>query len=254
MGGGFTAFLSFTAERVSEKNAGIIISLPSTVAISFFFIGWSTSPEKVADFAPILPLTIGSIMIFTITYLYLSKINLPKITSIIICALTSVIVWLAMNVPFAIFQFKNLSINLTIYLFLMLIGYYFITIRPKTEPYTKLIKYTLPQKIWRASFSGSIICLAVLFAKILGPFWGGIFSGFPAVYLSSLTILHWYYDSNFLFRVWRNSPIGSVVFIVFPLSAIYTFPNFGILIGTVLSYVASLLMFFIVTKLKKFPV
>lgn len=48
VGGVFIAILGFIAERSSPKVAGIVLSLPSTMAISFFFIGWTLSPSKIA--------------------------------------------------------------------------------------------------------------------------------------------------------------------------------------------------------------
>ena len=137
-----------------------------------------------------------------------------------------------------------------IYLIIAGIGYYFLTFKNKTVSEPSQIKYSTGQKLGRAIFAGLIITLAVYLAKILGPFWGGIFSVFPAAYLSTLLILHWKYESDFLFRVWKNAPLGSIIFVVYAISVIYTFPNFGILIGTILSYIISLLAFLIIKKVQ----
>jgi len=243
VGGSLIALLSFVAEKSSEKMAGIIISFPSTIAISFFFIGWTLSPEKVAEIAPIIPITNGIIMLFATTYLYLSKIKIKKIFSMLLCTIGSLLVWFILALPLAIIELSNLWISILGYLILTFISYYFITIRTHEKIFQVPLEYTFYQKISRAVFAGAIITLAVFLAKVVGPFWGGIFSAFPAVYLSTFIIVYWHYDSSFLFKIWKNSPLGSIIFTVYPLTAIYTFPAFGIWGGTTISYLICLLVF-----------
>ena len=90
-----------------------------------------------------------------------------------------------------------------------------------------------------------VITLAVYLANVLSPFWGGIFSGFPAVYLSTFTILYWYYDSDMLFKIGKAIPLGSLVYTPFIIAAIFTFPAFGIIFGTLAAYAVALVGFFI---------
>jgi len=66
VGGSLIALLSFIAERASEKMAGVIISLPATISISYFFIGWVLSPVKVAEIAPAAPVLAGGTLMFAV--------------------------------------------------------------------------------------------------------------------------------------------------------------------------------------------
>ncbi|MBU0577147.1 DUF3147 family protein [Patescibacteria group bacterium] len=250
VGGSLIAFLSFIAEKASEKVAGIIITLPSTIVISFFFIGWTLSPEKIAEIAPIVPIVGGATMIFATTYLYLSKIKLKKPYSIALCLIGSLFIWFAFAIPIGLLKISNLAISLTGYIILLSIAYYFLTIRPKKKSTHVILKYSTGQKISRAIFVGFIIALTVFLAKTLGAFWGGVFSAFPAVFLSTLVILHWHYDSSFLFKIWKTSPLGSIMFIVYPLTAMHTFPAFGIVLGTIISYLISMVIFLLITKVQ----
>ena len=248
VGGSFIAFLSFVAEKASEKTAGIIIALPSTIAISLFFMGWALTPQKVAEAAPLLPLSIGIIMIFSTVYIYLSKLKLKKIWSIIFCSILSLSIWTLFAIPLAIFKFSNLTISILGYCILASIAYYFLTIKPQAKPLPTLLKYSFKEKIIRACFSGFFIALAVYLSKTTGPFWGVVFSGFPAVFFSTLVIFHWHYDSSFLFRIYKNSPLGSIPLAIYPIVATFAFPVYGIFIGTLLSYFASLICFLIITN------
>ena len=48
-GGGFIALFTFIAEKVDAQVSGIILSLPSSAALGFFFVGWFLSPEVAAN-------------------------------------------------------------------------------------------------------------------------------------------------------------------------------------------------------------
>jgi len=246
VGGAFIAGLSLLAERSSEKMAGMIISLPSTVVLGFFFMGWALGPDAVARAAIVLPAMSGVIIAFTITYLYLSKRF-----SIAICSIGALAIWFVLSLPLAIYKIENLLLSLGIYLVAFIIGYFYITYKPHQKSSHKRLKYTWFQILLRSIFAGTTITLVVFLSKTLDPLWGGVFSGFPAVYLPSLVIIHKHYDSKFLFRTWKNSPIGSLLFMIFGLSAIYTFPAFGIWGGTIASYLLSMIVFFIIARLKK---
>jgi hypothetical protein len=242
VGGIFISGLSIFAERTNKKAAGIILSLPSTVLISYFFIGWTLTPKAVSEIVPVTIAGTGLVLAFAITYLYTSKIKIPKIISIFLSTILGLTVWFMGAVPLAILEFSSLIMALVVYIPTALIGYYFLTIKPKIVALTKKPTYSLKEKIGRALFGGTIIALAVFFAKTLSPFWGGVFAGFPALFLSTLIILHRQHDSEYLLRVFHNIPLGLLVTISFPLAASYTYPAFGIILGSIVAYITSIII------------
>lgn len=249
LGGGFVAFLSFLSEKASERTAGIILSLPSTLMVSLFFIAWTISPQKIAEIFPVIPPALGMTTIFVIFYVSIAQTKLSKIQSIFLASIGGSLFWLIGSVPLAIYKFSNVGISLLLYLILAGIGYYFLTIKPTLKISIPPLSYTSGQKIFRACFAGLFITLAVFLAKALGSFWGGIMSVFPAAFLSTLIIVHWYYPPQFLFKITKNIPLGSVTFIVFAAVAGWSFPIVGILWGTIISYTGSLLTFVVVRKI-----
>ncbi|MBT4936350.1 DUF3147 family protein [Candidatus Peregrinibacteria bacterium] len=250
MGGIVIALLSFFAERANKKIAGIVLSLPSTVVIGYFFIGWATSAEAIFDIAPTTIATDGSVLFFAIVYIYLSKIKTNKITSILISTTLSLLTWFILSIPLAIIKFDNLLLSLVLYLIPVMVSYYFLSYKNKVEKNSEKLTYSNFQKIARAIFAGLIISLSVYLSKMIHPFWGGIFSGFPAAFLSTFIILHWYYGSQMLFKIAKTIPAGSIVFIIYILAARYTFSSFGIIGGTILAYLISLISFFILIKIQ----
>ncbi len=222
VGGGFVTFLSLVAERVPERYSALVLSLPSTVAISFFFLGWIFSSEKIAEVVPAVVVSLGIMLLLIVTYVYLSKIHFPKGLSILVCTVGSVIVWMALSIPLAIIKFANFALSIGTYLFLSIFSYLLFVLSSKQKTNMIRLTYTFKQKITRAVFSGLIISLSVFLAKILDPFWGGIFSVFPATFLSTLMIFHWYYSSDFLAQISRGIPQGSLILVAFVITAKYT--------------------------------
>lgn len=249
-GGAFVAFLTFWAEKSTARVAGIIISVPSTIAIGYLFMGLTVSAEAVAKVAPMVPMGSGILMIFTMVYLYMSKIPLKKSYSVALCTVSSLFVWFLLALPMAIYKFDKIWISILVYIVCLALGFQFLTIRVKLKAYHKPLVYTIWEKVFRSVFAGGIIALIVVLSKTFGPFWGGVFTVFPAVFLSSMIVFHIRYDSDFLFRIWKNSPIGSLVFVSFAIASIYTFPAFGVIGGLIGSYFVSFLAYELIRRLR----
>lgn len=239
IGGIAIALLSYIAEKVPKRLAGVVLPLPSTVAISYLFIAIVLSPEVIRDIAPATIMATGVIVLFVLAYLYLARLPKKKSHSMLLAGVGSLTLWFLGSIPLALYEFSHLGYALLGYGMCTIIGYVLLTKRvavvdiPTSNTYTKTALAT------RALIGGCVISLAVLLSKVVGPFWGGIFSGFPAVFTSTLLILHFYHTPAFLARTFHNIPLGLTVSLVFPLSAAYAFPAFGTLGGFILSYAAS---------------
>jgi uncharacterized membrane protein (GlpM family) len=105
VGGGFIAVQSILAERVPQKIAGIVLSIPSTVAVALFFIGLTTSPEAVAKAIPVIPIAFGCGLIFCTVYIYIANnLNFSRLTTMCISTLGATLVWLILAAPLARFE------------------------------------------------------------------------------------------------------------------------------------------------------
>lgn len=241
IGGLFVAIQSLLAERAPQRVAGILLSIPSTLAIGLIFIALSISSSAVAGVVAVIPASFGVTLVFIVAYVYLANVlRFRKMAAIIVSTIGAILTWLLLAVPFAYFQINNLALSLSVYAILVLVSHYFLAIRPTIETKSIHIRYTVTQKIMRAVIGGAIIGLIVFLSKSLGPFWGAVFTAFPAVYLSTLLIVHYQHGKNFLFHIARALPIASPIFIIYALVAQYTYPRIGIGWGTVAAYAASI--------------
>ncbi len=244
VGGTVIATLGWWAEHADRKIAGVVIFLPSTVVISYFFIGWTSGIQAVVAAVPATVVTAAAVQCFTIAYYYLSQIPFGDRRNSLAVSITGALsAWFFIAVPIAHFRFSNLPLAIVAYIISVIGSYYLLTVRNIGELKHERLIYSHSQKIGRAVFAGSIISLAVVFTKILSPFWGGAFSTFPAVFTSTFLLLHWYHGHDMLAKVMKKIPLGSAIYVIYVITCLFTFPRFGLVGGTIVSYTMCLVLF-----------
>lgn len=250
IGGGVISLFSFLAERAKPRVAGLILVFPSTIVLGFFFLGWSLSAMKVAEIAPSTFLPLGITAMFPVLYLYIAGFMarfLKNKTLLIGWSFAlSIGIWMVLGALAVSFRSTNLLIGVAGYLVLMTLAHYLLHLNRHEKPVARA--YTFVQKIGRAVFIGFIIATAVFLAKTLNPYWGGLFSTFPAAISSALIILNWYYEPKSLFATAQNVPIGSVSTMVYILTAMVAFPLAGFIAGTIIACGASVITTLIINR------
>lgn len=255
VGGGFIALQTLLAEKVSEKISGLIIAFPSTSALGLFFIGWAVSPEATAQVVPTAIIPCGLSALYVAIYVCLanqmSRRQIKKLPQILLSASLGILCWAIFAIPLAIYKFSNLTIAIPIYIALMLIAH--LLLRRKnscTKP--PALKYTVAQKVGRAIFAGIVITTATFLSKVINPFWGGIFTMFPAAFTSTMFIFNWYYQPAELFPLMRTVPIGTLMVFFYALAVMLVFPLIGIVWGTIVAYIISLIVSIILAKIQTY--
>lgn len=242
-GGSIIAILTLIAERVNDRLAGIVLAFPSTAALSYFFLGWTTSANEVSSVIPATFIPLGLTVFFPVIYLYsakyLEKEILGKTFKIVISFAISTVFWLVLSIIVASYQISGFLIGLIVYTSLIILTHYllhkFKTKRPQHP------KYSYMQKTGRTIFVGLIIVLVVVLGKKLGPFWGGVFAMYPAAFSSSVVIFHKYYKPDQIFPLVSNIGIGSLSIVAYSLTVWWTFPNLGFIWGSLIACFVSLI-------------
>lgn len=98
-----------------------------------------------------------------------------------------------------------------------------------------------------------MVALAVLMGKVSGPLWGGIFSIFPAVYISIIFITHLAHGKSFSLATLKVVMLsGQVNVVIYVITTRYTYIHLGLFWGTFFPYLASLagtcFLYYYVTK------
>jgi hypothetical protein len=244
VGGGLVALLTIVAEKVNQRIAGIILTFPITGGMSIFFLGWTTSAEAVVEVIPSIFITMGVVLLFISIYPYIAQFIGQyienRVLQILISYFLGVGIWFVLAVPTIIFEFNNYLLGVLGYILLNMLSHFILTRKTYKKPVT--LTYTVGQKIGRAAFVGFIMSLVVLLGKVSTPFWGGMFTMFPAAFSSVLIIIHWYYGINTLFPILRKVAVGSLSVFSYVNIVKFTFPELGIVLGTIVAFLGSVIV------------
>jgi len=253
VGGGMVALLSFIAERVHKNISGIILAFPTTLALGFFFLGWVTSSEEVASIVPTILFPLGLSVLFVMTYSYLAfflrvKIQ-DKIFQIVCTLFFNTIVWFTLTVLIINLEITSLLFGSIFYLFLVIVSHKLLHLKNFYKPVS--IKYTSKQRLIRMISAGFVLLIVVLFAKILGPVWGGVLALFPIAFSIMMVIIHYQYGVTALFPSMQKAPLGSFSLFFYAITAMLVFPSVGFIIGTIISYLVSIIVTIILVYIQK---
>ncbi|MEX0617186.1 MAG: DUF3147 family protein [Candidatus Woykebacteria bacterium] len=251
IGGVLVSSLSLLAEKAPSKTAGLILSLPSTSVVSFFFIGLVTSKGQIYEAALGAFPALGASLIFAVVYIYVANLFKQKNLSLTVSLIGGFVVWFFLAILIVSFEPLNLPYSLGIYTFLAVVSHYFLFIRTKdkTDGLVANVPLDANSLIVRSAFAGAVVATVVLMSKVAGPFWGGVFSVFPAAYASNLIAFHNKLGADSLFRFSKVLPIGSPSFVLYASAAAFTFPLIGLIWGTIVSYIVSAMFVYIVWKI-----
>ncbi|MFC2160539.1 DUF3147 family protein [Acidobacteriota bacterium] len=224
---------TLSADRFGSKIGGFIGGLPSTAAVSFFFIGLTQSAQTAAQATTVFPLSYAFTGLFLVLYALFWK------KGFIFAFVFSISVWFALSACVVLFKLENFILSVCLYIFFFIFAVYILEYRLKLPSVGKeKIQYSIFQYIMRAVFGGFIVAVAVFLSRIGGPVFGGIFSAFPAVFISVLIIN--YKSRGMAFSRAMAKPLlvtGMISIFMYALGVRYFYPALGLWWGTLGAYV-----------------
>lgn len=276
-GGGLVALQAYAAEKVPKQVSGIVLALPSTIIVNYFFLGLVLTEDQFKQLLPVIPAPLGFSLIFITAYIYIAKYlyrlffakpenwwqafkqvfvgrKLNKGQKIILIAMSSVLacaVWLLLSLPLAIYRFDNLKLSLLIFVVFALLNHKLIQRGCNKTKVVETIHYTAAQQIARACFAGLMVATTVYIGSQLGPFWGGVMAMFPAAFMASMSIIHYYYDYQDLFCFFKATPIGISTLVVYAAVAHFSFAAYGVWLGTLLAVLVSAIYSWVLSRTLK---
>lgn len=242
----FVIGLSFLAENVSPKVAGILSGYPTGSAITLFFFGLEVSPEYAAKSAVFN--MIGLTAALTFVYVYYIASRYFKNHTILFSSLAAIIAYFAVvtllqgleiNKYIAILIPISVSL-LCIYLFKDIKN---IGIKTKAKINFRIL-------FVRAFFAALIILLITTVPKFVGPTWAGLFSAFPTTLFPLMIIIHFTYSKKHVHTIIKNVPIGMFSLIIYSLTISIVYPLYGIYLGTLISFGAATVYLLVYSKIK----
>ncbi len=217
--------------RLGSKMGGFIGGLPSTALLSFFFIGFTQSPQTASEVTTVFPLAIAVSCLFLVVYAYSSA------QGFIAGMLISLLFWIIVSGMVANFHTESFVINLLIYCGAVTIAFFVMEkyLLIKAIPSNKVVN---PKKLLltRSVIGGLVVTISVLVAKTAGPVFGGIIAAFPAMFISILAIS--YKTQGIEFSRAMTKPLmvtGMITVAVYAVAIRYLYLWTGLYIGTLVA-------------------
>lgn len=228
----WVTLVTVIAERTGSALGGVVGGLPSTSAFAFFFIGLNQSPSAAAQATTVFPLAFGFTCIFLLAYAFFARRGFR------IGLFASLTLWSAVSSLIAFSSFSNYAFSLAGFIVIAL-GVYYALGKLKLENLAGASAHpTIIQLATRAVFAGSIVSLAVLLSQIGGPILGGIFSAFPAAFVSTLYIVNKSRGLEFSRAITKPLIVsGALTIIPYSIAVKLLYPAAGIWLGTAAAYI-----------------
>ena len=231
LGSGWIYLTVLAGLRFGSKTGGFIGGLPSTALLSFFFIGFTQSPEIASSVTTVFPIAIAISGVFLVVFASIVRRGfLPAL-------ILSLCFWFLLSTIIVLFHWENFLLNLGIYaafmLFIYLILEKYLLIRSVQSD-----KSGNPEKnlLVRSAFGGIAVMLAVIIAKEGGPVLGGIMAAFPAMFIATLTISYKAHGIEFSRAMTKPLLVtGMITVAVYAVALRYFYISSGLYFGTLFS-------------------
>jgi uncharacterized membrane protein (GlpM family) len=184
-GGAWIAVVTLAADRLGGGWGGFLSGLPSTVLIAFLFIGLAQGADAVVQATDVFPLAYAATGLFLVAFAVFGKRRFwPGLAG-------ALAVWFSLSALISVLRPADFALASAANAAVFLAGWGVLAkgIRLRAvrrQPF----RHSAGQVAGRTLFGGLMIALAVLASKAGGPLYGGIFAGFPAVFVSTLVIVH----------------------------------------------------------------
>jgi hypothetical protein len=236
IGGGWIAAATLAADRLGSRIGGFLSGLPSTVVVTFFFIGLGQGTEAATRATTVFPMGFAVTGIFLLAFAAFSR---HSFAAGFASALT---LWILLSALILVFKPNRFGLSITVYVVVLAatIGLTGSALRlPQAQHGGG--RHSPWQVAARALFGGLIIVTAVLLSRVGGPVFGGVFAGFPAVFVSTLVIGYREHGLDFARAVVRPMLLTGMITIgVYGIGVRLLYPACGLVGGTILSFLLSL--------------
>ena len=241
VGGAFIAFTIWLSEKYGSKLGGVIIGLPSTSLMGLLFIALSSGDAIAVAAVPIMPAVAGVNSVFVALFILLYRHGWQKALA------ASFLFWLLAICLLLSLHLDNLALSIAIAAILYAISAGYL----RHFPHRKVDVHNSSAKefLARSAFAGSMVAAAVLLAKINGPLWGGVFSTFPAAFLSTLLLVSGKHGAAFMASIGRTMAFASIAAVCFSIAFYFSVIPLGLVPGVALSVFVSMLAGIAIYKL-----
>lgn len=237
--------ITVIAEKYGTKIGGILGTLPSTIIIAFIFIAVNKGVNFASESVAIVPFEMGINVFFLLIFVTLSY------KSTTIALIVSMIVWSILSSILFLLDISNIYLSLIIYIISVFLVFYYLEFIKKIPSTGKIkVKYTPIKIIFRGLLAGTIIAISVLLSNT-SAILSGIFSVFPAILSSTMIISVRENGPDFAAGMAKSMIFGSASVMSYAISIHFLYPNYGIIVGTIVALCISFCITIILFNLRQ---
>ncbi len=234
VGGGWIVSATVLADRLGPKAGGFVSGLPSTVPLSLFFLAWVQDPGAAVQATTVIPIVAGVNSLFLAVYACLGRRGLGP------ALMSGLTIWSALAYALVRTRFDNYAVSLLGFGPLFAFSYWLTDRALKFASIEgRSVRYTASRIIGRALIGGSAVTCAVFLGKVGGPLWGGIFSTFPAMFLSTILVTYFAHGALFSATVMKSAMLSGVSVVVYSIVVRLVYLPLGLGMGTLVSLLVS---------------
>ncbi|KYK23147.1 hypothetical protein AYK25_02065 [Thermoplasmatales archaeon SM1-50] len=237
--------ITITAEKYGTKTGGVIGTLPSTIIIAFLLIALDKGVQFATESVVIVPAEMGINLVFLLLFALLSPRNIP-------IALTgSLLGWTILTVLLYYAPIPSIYMSLALFLSCLLLTFIILDKKKKITSQNSIkVHYTPLKLLGRSIIAGTVIAIAVTLSNI-GTILSGIFSVFPAIFLSTMLISMREHGTQFTCAMAKGMVYGSSSVVSYAVGIYFLYPLAGIGFGTIGSFLIALVITLILYRLRK---
>jgi uncharacterized membrane protein (GlpM family) len=237
--------VTIIAEKYGTKTGGVIGTLPSTIIIAFLFIALDKGVQFASDSVAVVPAEMGINLIFLLLFALLSQ------RKIIVALAGSLLGWTILTIFIYYTNLTSIVISLAVYMICFLLAFLILDKKKKIIAQDTIkVHYTALKLLGRSLIAGIVIAIAVTFSNV-GVILSGIFSVFPAIFLSTMLISIREHGPHFTGAMAKGMIYGSPSVVSYAIGIYFLYPLIGIPLGTIGAFLIALLTTLVLFMLRK---
>ena len=236
--------ITIFAERYGTKTGCILWTLPSTIIVAFIFISLNKGVYFASHSAVVVPAEMGVNLVFLFVFALLSY------RSIYVAITASLTVWVLLTSLLFVLNLENIFVSIAIYAATLIFTFMVLERVKKTPSIGSVAVHYTPMKIiFRCLLAGTVISIAVFLSNI-GAVLSGIFSVFPAIFLSTMLISLREHGPDFAGGIAKSMIFGSQSVMIYAVAIYFFYPLCGVVLGSIFAFGISVIVMMILLGLR----
>ncbi|MCK4507369.1 MAG: hypothetical protein KAU27_02435 [Desulfuromonadales bacterium] len=225
--------LSFVAEKVSTRLAGLLSGYPIGTAIILHFYGLEYGAQFAADAAIFNLCGLLGSQCFAYTYYRASQ----RTASLVV---TSALALAGYLIPaFMVSQMNPTRLTALIVAIIATTLFCLLLRGNRGKQVTASKGWSARLIAGRLIFTAALVLIVTEFADTVGPGWAGLFSAFPVALYPLVFLLHREHGPETARTVLGNFPYGLWSVIAYALTVSLLYPVYGVIWGTLIGFAAA---------------